>query len=86
MNKLFSIRDTKSGHFGKPIVAPHQAPLIREFTEAVNDPKTIYSKFPADFDLYEVGDFDQNTGLLIPLKNPNHIINLTTLKKEENNV
>jgi len=83
--KIFSLRDTKSAHFGKPIIAPHQAPLIREFTEAVNDDKTTYSKFPGDFDLYEIGDFNHITGQITPATNPIHIINLTTLKQEVKN-
>lgn len=79
--KIFSLFDKKSAHFGKPIIAPHHAPLIREFSEAVNDDKSTFSKFPSDFDLYEIGDFDHITGQITPQTNPIHIINLTTLKE-----
>jgi len=80
--QIFSLRDTKSAHYGKPIIAPHQAPLIREYDEAVNDDKSTLSKFPQDFDLYKIGDFDHISGKITPDENPIHIINLVTLKRE----
>lgn len=83
MIKIYSLRDSKSGHFGKPIMAPHHAPLIREFSDSVNNPETMYSKFPGDFDLFEIGDFDHISGQITPTAQPLHLICLSTLKTQE---
>lgn len=83
--EIFSLRDTKSAHFGKPTIAPHQAPLIREYDEAVNDSKSTLNKFPQDFDLYKIGVFNHITGVITPEINPVHIVNLITLKRNQDN-
>lgn len=62
--KVFSIRDRAADVYGQPFYAPTRGAAIRMFTDEVNrkdDNNNLY-KHPEDFDLYELGVFDDNTG------------------------
>lgn len=64
---LVSVRDNKTGFFS-PTTEQNEQSAIRNFynmlRNASNDSLLHYS--PADFDLYTVGTFDIENGLLIP--------------------
>lgn len=63
----YAVRDTKAEAFTRPpFFASNKAVVIRAFTEMVNDPSQEVGKYPADFTLFEIGEFDQLTGVLVP--------------------
>jgi hypothetical protein len=65
--KAFAIRDTKAEAFTRPPIFVQATGLaIRLFTDAANDQENEIGKYPADFTLFEVGEFDQVEGKLIP--------------------
>ena len=58
---LVSLKDTKSGIFTPPIPFRSTDEARRAYKEAIlKDP--MLSKYPEDFDLYHVGDWDNETG------------------------
>lgn len=61
MKKLFVIHDTVAGLFTDPATISSERDAIEAFTQAVNNPQTQYSKFPADFDLILVGEYNEMT-------------------------
>jgi len=63
-----SIRDHAAGFFGQPFFAPSRGAAIRSFGDAVNagGEGNQFSMHPEDFDLYEIGAFDSDTGVLEP--------------------
>lgn len=65
----YAIRDTKAEAFTRPpFFAPNKGVVGRAFSGMVNDPSTEIGKYPADFTLFEIGEFDETTGVLIPRK------------------
>lgn len=63
---LFSILDLKTKSYGRPFPAPHSAVAIREITNSISDPSHPFSRFPSDFELYQLGSMVTETGVLIP--------------------
>lgn len=78
--EIFSMRDVKAGSFGAPMHFVNRAVAIRSLSEAVKNPESTLSKFPEDYQLFHVGDFDQNSGVVEALDAPNFVINVSDLK------
>lgn len=60
--KLYSIKDNKIG-FSQVFVAPNNAAAIRMLEDTCKGENMI-AMHPEDFDLYALGDMDDNTGEL----------------------
>ncbi|AXH71833.1 MAG: nonstructural protein [Microviridae sp.] len=60
--KVFSVLDSKLGSFAQPWFSPNTETGIRAFVEAARDPSTTLGKYPEDFSLYLLGEFDDDTG------------------------
>lgn len=66
---LLAVYDLKAGTYsGPPYGAPTRGVGERTFTELVRNPETLMHKYPEDFELHEVGEFDLATGLLKALE------------------
>lgn len=72
--RYFSVFDRKAEVFCPPYPAPTPGVAERQFKEAVNDPKTVINQNPEDFVLYEVFEFDDMTGLVIPRDAPTVVV------------
>jgi len=70
ITKAFSVRDSKANTFGVPFFAVNSAVAARMFTDLVSDVKSTVSRFPDDFTLFEVGSFDDDKGVMMPLSIP----------------
>lgn len=71
--KAFSIRDQKGEIFHTPFFKKTHGEAERDFAQLVKDGQSTISKFPEDFDLYYVGDYDDQTGLFKSLDTPRHV-------------
>lgn len=71
---MYSIRDSKAEIFNAPFYKKTHGEAERDFQTAVLDEKTMLSKYPEDFDLWYLGDYDDNTGKVKSLETPQHII------------
>lgn len=71
--KVFSIRDAKAEVYHNPWFAKTHAEAERSFASLVRDGKSQVSQFPEDFDLYYVGDFDDQKGVIHSLDTPQHM-------------
>lgn len=63
--KIYSIKDTKIG-FMQTFTANNKAVALRMFADTCNDENTVLAKHPEDYELYELGDFDTDTGNIEP--------------------
>lgn len=79
--KIYSIRDNKVGNYNPPMFVPHLAVVIRQLEEVTNDPKTMLCKYPQDYELYELGEFDEQSGSIKQHDKPIAIMNIIDLKK-----
>lgn len=65
ITKIFSVLDTKGCFFGQPFYDQREASAVRSFGDAVNDgsnPNNQWHKHPEDFQLFLIGEFDNETG------------------------
>lgn len=62
---ICAMRDEKVG-FLAPTVEQNTEVAIRSFAQMCRDAKTVVNFAPGDFVLYKIGDFDTDTGELIP--------------------
>jgi len=63
---IVSVKDTAAQAFGRPLFVPAVAVALRSFRDEVNrkDSSDDLSRHPDDFELYEVGVFDDATGII----------------------
>lgn len=59
--KVFCVYDCKVESYGSPFFYKTKGDALRSFSEVANDTKTQIGKYPADFTLFELGDyFEEN--------------------------
>jgi len=80
-HKMYSVRDSKAEVFGSPFYKRTHGEAEREFTTLANDPQSTVNKFPEDFDLYYVGSYDNDSGKILALDSPQHIVKAVQLVK-----
>lgn len=71
---MYSIRDAKTEIFYTPHFAPTHGAAERNFGSLVKDKANQIGLYPEDFDLYFIGNYDDNTGKMTPLDTPMHIV------------
>lgn len=62
--KVFAIRDSKAMAYLQPFYAPTVAVAIRLITQSGEDNGSLLHKYPSDFEVFEIGKFDEQTGKL----------------------
>jgi len=72
---MFSAYDIKARRYSAPFLMYHRDEAKRSFKTVVNDKTTVYGQHPEDFNLQLVGMFDERTGEIMPLQNPEIIAN-----------
>lgn len=70
---IFSYRDNKVG-FGQPITDMNDQSAIRGFSYAINNNQGLMNFSPKDFDLYKIGEFDSEKGIILGYKAPELIV------------
>lgn len=60
----FSVYDSKAAAYITPFFTPTIAMGTRSFGEAANDPNLMFARHPSDYTLFEIGEFDLETGEL----------------------
>lgn len=83
LTKVYSIRDQKAQVFNSPWFAKTHGEAERNFRSLVNDEKSMVHQYPLDFDLYYLGDYDTDSGKLMPLDAPQHIMQAISLVPKE---
>lgn len=61
---IVAIFDKVTGAYHQPFFCVNAFDAIRKFAAVVQDNSTTLSKFPNDYDLYQLGTYDPQTGLL----------------------
>jgi hypothetical protein len=67
---LFGIRDSKVAGFGNPMVFQARGQAIRSVADEINgvhgSEVSVLKQHPEDFELFELGSFDTDTGVIEP--------------------
>lgn len=79
--EVFSLFDRAVATYGRPMFAPLVGAVMRDLKRAVNDPsEQNLCMHSADFDLYRLGVFDDQTGKFEMLEVPQLVVNCGALK------
>lgn len=70
-----AVRDRAADVFGIPFFSPTVGTAIRSFNDAVNspEPSNQLRAHPEDFDLYQLGTYEDHHGLFEMLAQPHQI-------------
>lgn len=60
--KLYSVYDSKAGAYITPFFLVNKGVALRSFMAACNDPASDFARFPGDYTLFELGDWEPETG------------------------
>lgn len=61
---IFSIYDSKAQAYLPPFFLPRKQMAVRAFAECCNSESHQFGKWPADYTLFHVGAFDDESGLI----------------------
>ncbi len=80
--KMFAIKDSKAEAFLQPFFTPTIGTAIRSFQQAVNQEGSDFQKYSADYTLFELADFDERKGEVVPLQAPKNVMNGLDVKDQ----
>lgn len=81
---ILSVKDTAAQAFGRPMFLPSSAVGVRSFRDEVNRAAADNDmhKHPEDFELYELGSYDDSTGI-IEVVSPRLVARAKDLKESD---
>lgn len=80
MLKIYAILDSKAAAFGNPFYMRSIGEAVRAFNDEAKKENSMVKNYPEDFTLFELGDYDQVTGIIKPLQAPKSIGNAVSLQ------
>lgn len=66
--KMFAVYDAKAEAYFPPFYSQNAQSAIRDFSDKVNTPNHVWNRHPEDYTLFAVGEFDDQTCQITPLK------------------
>lgn len=71
---VYTVRDVKVGFDVQFLVQATEAAAIRAFEMAVSNPNQMMGFRPSDFELYKIGDFDTDKGVMTGCPVPEFVV------------
>lgn len=62
MSKIYAIKDQAIEALSQPFFVQAQGQAVRMFMDETKNEQSQINKHPADFELYYLGEFDEQTG------------------------
>lgn len=82
IHEVFTVRDAKAEFFSPPFYHANREVALRMFKDVVNNKETRLYNNPEDYDLYYLGQWDDNSGKYLSLlDSPEHLVKATQLKR-----
>lgn len=78
---LFSVRDIAADVYAPPFTSQNKMTAMRDFGHACRDPQSNLSRNPEDYQLFIVGTFDEDLGIIVS-QSPELVANATQFVKE----
>lgn len=63
---LVSVYDLATETYARPFVVAHPAQAVRSFGEEANNAESEICKHAKDYELWSLGQFDDQTGQIVP--------------------
>lgn len=82
--QIVAVLDRAADAFGRPLFVNAIGQAIRSFQDEINRPApdNTMNSHPEDYDLYHLGEYDDNTGRITSLDEPKQIAIGKHFKKE----
>lgn len=80
---MFSVRDSKAAAFLPPFFAPTVGVATRMFASAARDASHDFHRYAEDYTLFQVGEFDEQTGKVSGLPSPEPVVLAANLLSAE---
>lgn len=80
---IYTVRDAKAQLYGRPFFVHNAAIALRGMSDQVNDPQSDFFKYPTDFELFELGTYDDSTAVFEIYPQPKPISTISALKKND---
>lgn len=81
-DQVFTVYDSAAKRFLQPFFAETVEVACRMFRALVNKGDHQFSRFPEDYTLFHIGDFNAESGLIVPLTTPHSLgVALTFMDK-----
>jgi len=77
--KMYSVYDIKSKIYHPPCLCHNAGHATRMFTSTFSKPGSVMHDFPSDFQIFEIGAFDDQTAVIETLINPTLICSVSDL-------
>lgn len=61
LQKIFTVYDSKVGAYLPPFFMSARGEALRAFVDTISDDKSVISKHPEDYTLFELGEYDNLT-------------------------
>lgn len=74
MMMLFVVKDSKAGIFTRPFFLPSIGAACRFVSDLVVDRESPLHAHPSDYSLWELGSFEEQTGVLVSHPSPKFIL------------
>lgn len=72
MKKVYSVYDKKAMFFSSPIIVDYPVQAERAFAQEISNTNSQLHHYAEDYAMYQIGEFDEEKGTLIPLDIPLH--------------
>lgn len=72
--KVFSVYDSAVGTYSPPMTARATGQALRDFMSEVNRPESRLAASPADYTLFELGEWDDEKAEFHPLTAPQRLL------------
>lgn len=81
--RLYSVRDVVAGTFGRPFVSQSNAVAVRSIGDEINraSSDSILQSHPSDFELFFLGEFNDENGRFAPLADLERVVRCADLVK-----
>lgn len=82
--KMFTMYDKKMAVYQQPVLSTNRLTCMRMITDGLQrNPDSVMTRHPEDYQLYEIGEFFDDTGLINAEKNLSFVCELVELLAEE---
>lgn len=68
--KVFAIHDQKVGAYRQPFFMLNKGYAARAVMNLLKDPNSEIANYPADMTLFELGEYDDSKGAMLPYEAP----------------
>lgn len=81
--QIFSIYDKKMDKYHNPMFVESIVEVQRQLVSVIQDEKSLLAQFPTDYEIMNLGEFNQQTGEIIPLPKPLFMMNITQIGEQQ---